>query len=419
MAAALIQKSEITEIDKSSVFFIMIAISLILASTMTFFASEITKFFGMTGDEYLIGLMGINLIILNLGTIQNVNLAISLDYRFKTIINLVAIFISGTVGIILAINNLGLASLVIQVLLQSTVTTSLLWIRYKWRPLLVFDFRSIFELYSYGMYYFLTSFINRIYGKINNLIVGKFYNSTILGLYSRAEHIKSIPLGFISKVVSNVTFPAFSQAKFNKALIQEVSNRSINLIVFILYPIIIFLFFQGENTILLLLGGNWDGTFKYLAPLLSLGFIHPFLMIDLNIIKAVGEVKKMFYAQILIRVGTLIAILFATQFDFIFLVYCYIASEAVYAIFIFYYAPKLINTKFIKQIESIKSQLIPLIIFLVVVILSKYLLFPYIRIYNITLSAIFAFSTYIIVSHLVKSNGLLELKKYTTVLWKK
>ena len=83
----------------------------------------------------------------------------------------------------------GVWALVAQYLITAAIPAFVFWFYIKWRPIWTFSWKSFKELFSFGFYMFLTHLINELGQKIQGLLIGRFYNASIMGYYAKAEGI--------------------------------------------------------------------------------------------------------------------------------------------------------------------------------------------------------------------------------------
>ena len=118
------------------------------------------------------------------------------------------------VGIILAVNGLGVWALVFALLSQNLVQV-LIWNYYVPNKLnLLFSIstiKSIQSLILFGGGQTLISLFNTMALQIDKLLIGKLLGTDILGYYGRAFTIMELPHKHIGGTIDRVMFPAMSK----------------------------------------------------------------------------------------------------------------------------------------------------------------------------------------------------------------
>ena len=131
---ALIQKRNRTEADFSTVFYFNCIISIVTYIALYIAASHIAQFYDEPILENICKWIGVNLIIQGVAVVQVAKLTIDLNFKTQAKSSLVAITISGILGVYLAYNGYGVWALVIQSLLNTFINTLLLFFFTKWKP---------------------------------------------------------------------------------------------------------------------------------------------------------------------------------------------------------------------------------------------------------------------------------------------
>jgi O-antigen/teichoic acid export membrane protein len=139
---ALIQKQNRSNADFSTVFYFNIGVGILMYLGLILSAPHIASFYGQPILIEIIGWMGINLIINSLSTVQRTILTINLDFRRQAFISLIAVIVSGSTAVYMAVNGFGVWALVVQSLMSNGINTLLLWITSKWHPEWIFSLNS-------------------------------------------------------------------------------------------------------------------------------------------------------------------------------------------------------------------------------------------------------------------------------------
>ena len=118
--------------------------------------------------------------------------------------------VSGILGIIMAYLGFGVWALVIQTISNQLLITVILWFTVHWRPRFIFDFKRVKILFSYGWKLLVSSLIDALYNEANSLIIGKLYNPSVLGFYTRGKQFPSLIVTNINGSIQSVMLPALA-----------------------------------------------------------------------------------------------------------------------------------------------------------------------------------------------------------------
>lgn len=209
--SALIRKLTRTEADCSTVFYYNLGASILVYIILYCSAPLIAGFYN---QPLLINVVRIACLTLPIGALCSVHSnLLYCQLRFKDIAigNISAAFFSGCIGLFLAYNDYGVWALVCQGIVASLVSCCYLWMISSWKPLWIFSVSSFKELFGYGSKLMLSGWLNIIYVQLSPLIIGRFYSSSALGYYTRAQSYAYFPSSNIMGILQQVVFPVLSR----------------------------------------------------------------------------------------------------------------------------------------------------------------------------------------------------------------
>ena len=188
--STLIQKgNDVTNDDYNVVFLFNLFVSIFFYLLIFFGAPLIADFYG---EPRLLGvarILGLNLIFISLGIINQTILEKKLNFRTLTKVRLISILFSVVLGIVLAVKNYGVWSLVVMAVLENIVRTALVWIINRWIPNFTFNINTFKELYSNGIKIFIAGISNNISNNLYSLIIGKYFTVQDVGFFSQVPKV--------------------------------------------------------------------------------------------------------------------------------------------------------------------------------------------------------------------------------------
>lgn len=286
---ALIQKQNRSELDFSTTLIFNVVTSCFIYLILFFLAPFIAKFYNLPELVSLQRVLFLIIIINSLGIVQNAMLQINIDFKSIAIINAISTIFSGFIAIILAYKGLGVWALLIQTLSKSIISTICFWIRGKWIPKTGFSKESFKTLFNYGSKLLVSGLLSTSISNINNLVIGKIYNSENLGFFTRGQQFPELTAGTLNSVLTNSTFPMMASLQNNKDELLNVFKRLIKFTSLIVFPAMLGLAVLSDNIILVLLGQKWLPASTYLFWL-SLSYLFvPLSSLNLNLLNAIGR----------------------------------------------------------------------------------------------------------------------------------
>lgn len=288
-ANALIQKKDRSLTDYSTVFYFSITIGAILYVILYYSAPLIAEFYHQPALAEITRVYMLTLLFNGLTIVPTAKLTINLEFRLQAAITIIAILLSGIIGIYCAYNDLGVWALVWQGISLAVFRLIFIWIFSKWRPLLIFSIGSFKRLFSFGSKLLVSSLINNIYSNISTLIIGKVFQAKDLGYFTRANQFTLLPATLITGIVLKVNFPILSQLQDDDKNLISAYKTLLRTPVYILYPILITLSILAKPFIDVLLGDIWTPV-ATLIPILAIGYLcEPLTHINLNLLYVKGR----------------------------------------------------------------------------------------------------------------------------------
>ena len=278
----------------SSIFYFNIAVGIILFVMLYFLAWPIAGFFNNRDIVHLLQVIGITFIISALTLVQQALLEKSMFFKRVVTLEIVALTIGSAVGIIGALNGLGIYSLIISTLLTSGLFSIGLWCNSHWRPSLLFAFDDIRRVWDYSINLTGFNFINYFARNADNFLIGKFIGSSMLGMYSVAYKIMLYPLEHISRVIVRVLFPAFSKVKHDNTRFKNGYLNAIIFIALVTFPVMTGLFAISETFVAVMFGNKWAGMAALLMIMAPIGMIQSIVTTIGSIYAAKGTTGLMF-----------------------------------------------------------------------------------------------------------------------------
>lgn len=308
LTSALIQRKAAESIHFSSFFFLNLSISSLFLAAMFFAAPLIASFYGVPALTPIARVLGLNFVLTSFTSVQQVYLQKSLDFRALRTASFISAVTSGGLGIAMAYLGYGVWSLVAQSVVSSLLSSILLWRASVWRPSLAFSLAALRDLWSYGFNMFLAGMLETFAQRVDVLVIGKMFDATSLGFYSKAKSINRFITQYSSQSVGAVAFPALAEIQDDEPRLRRATLRMIDVVTFVSLAIAGVLYVAARPLIILLLTEKWAGAIPLFELLCWSGMFYPINAAQLSILRAQGNsalflrlamVKKTFYFTII------------------------------------------------------------------------------------------------------------------------
>ncbi len=111
------------------------------------------------------------------------------------------------------------------------------YLLHDYRPWLSFDRSKAWELIDYGKWITGASIISYIYSQGDDAFVGWYLSATALGFYQYAYRLADMPASEVSGIISQITFPAYSQLQEDIGELREALLQTTRLTSFVAFPL--------------------------------------------------------------------------------------------------------------------------------------------------------------------------------------
>lgn len=308
-SVALIQKQNRTEIDYSTVFYFNIVVSFVVYALLYCGASSIASFYNEPDLERITKIIGLNLIINSLVVVQRAILVIELNFKYQAFTSLVAVSISGVIGFGMAYMGYGIWALIVQTMLNNIIIALLLWYFSGWFPSLCFSWKSFHYLFGFGSKLLMAGLLHTAYLNMYTLVIGKFFSSTELGYYGRANSFTGMVSGNIPEMLNRVIYPVQCSMQHDDERFRTSSLLFIRMSCFVVFPIMVGLCVLAKPLVIFVLTDKWLYVAE-LLPILCLAYIWDILMrINFNILSAKRKSHYILKSEILKKITAIIILI--------------------------------------------------------------------------------------------------------------
>lgn len=308
-ASALIQKKRPTQEDYSTIFFWNVGMSIIMYIIIWIIAPFIAVFYKITILSKVLRVQGIVLIIHSFFIIQHNQLMKQFRFKKIMIINLISSITSLVITIILAYRGFGVWALVVQNICMALMPTLIYWSSNKWFPSWIFSYNSFKELFGFGVFMFISRIINEFCNNIQGVIIGRFYNPTIMGFYSKAKTTEELASTSIANIIGQVTYPLYAEYQNDKSQLKQVIRKMTSTIAFCSFPMLLLLVQFARSIFYFLYSDKWLNSVLYFQILCFAGIAICLQSVNSQAIAAIGKSKIMFIWTIIKRSIGLILVL--------------------------------------------------------------------------------------------------------------
>ena len=211
LGAALVQREELNEADRSTVFWTSAAMGTLFMLLGIAASWPIAAFYGEPEVQPLFALLSVSFLVTALGTTQSALLNREMQFRSLELRMMAGTLVGGTAGIVVAAAGGGAWAIIVQQLAIAVTSTLLLWAFSPWRPRFTYSLHSLRSLGGFSLNVFGTRVLFYANRNLDNMLIGRFLGASALGAYAIAYNVMLMPLARIAQPIVEVLFPAMSR----------------------------------------------------------------------------------------------------------------------------------------------------------------------------------------------------------------
>lgn len=303
IASALIQLPVITKNHISLAYSLASILGVLLGIIYYYFSPMVADFFSIQEELIAIQFFALFFPLVSFESVGGSLLSRKLRFDLSVKINLISYLIgAGTVSITMASFDFGYWSLIWGQFITIWVKICLT-IYYETPKFSIRANKQIFkDLFFFGSGHTLGTIFNFFGEKADNIIVGRTLGTSMLGFYSKAFQLFTIPASFFGGIFDKILFPILSQKQNNIKKLSSFYTFSTTLCFGLLVPISVIILINAELIIDSFLGNQWNSAVLPLQ-LLILGLAFRFgTRINKSYLKSMGIVYRGAYYQLIFAI---------------------------------------------------------------------------------------------------------------------
>ncbi|HBC1132580.1 TPA: O7 family O-antigen flippase, partial [Escherichia coli] len=121
------------------------------------------------------------------------------------------------------------------------------------------------------------------------LIIGKFFTPQLVGQFTQANQISSVPAMTLTNIIQRVTYPLFCNIYNGKGKIDDAYLNTLKIAGVVVFPILLGIGLISKPLVSVLLGSEWKFTSDILFLLCIAFMIYPIHAININILQVHGR----------------------------------------------------------------------------------------------------------------------------------
>lgn len=298
-SAAVIQRSELDEDAKATVFWLNLGVGFVLATIVAGTAELIGRIFSSPQLPHVLWLLAFSFPLTACSAVHQALLERNSRFRLAARIEVLSSATGLSVAILLAHFHFGVFCLPAQILSAAALSSTQLWISSRWYPKGKFNRRSLNYVFSYSGNLAAFNLINYLARNADSIIIGKLLGSIQLGVYSQAYRIMLFPLQNMTFVATRALFPILSRHQSEPLVLRDLYLRTVLMVMAITGPLMGGIWVLRAEFVHIVFGEKWNAVIPILAWLAPVGFLQSMVSTTGTVFMATGKTKVLMNLGIL------------------------------------------------------------------------------------------------------------------------
>jgi O-antigen/teichoic acid export membrane protein len=321
----LINLKQPTANDYNSVFWFNTTVSLVLYAILFCCAPLIAWFFH---QPVLVGVsrfVFLSFVISSFGIAQNAYMVKNMMQREIAISSVLALVVSGSVGLLLAFLDKAYWSLAWQQVVYITVLNAGRYYYADWRPSLHIDMGPVKRMFRFSVKILFTNIINTLSQHLLTFIFGHLFHINTVGNYSQANKWNTMASSTISNTLGQVAQTVLVSVEDERERELRIFRKMLRLTAFLSFPALFGLSLVSREFILCLLKDKWADAIPLLQILCVGGAFLPFYTLYQNLAISNRRSDLYMWCNIAQIVAQLAIVLLLSRYGIMVIVYAYTA----------------------------------------------------------------------------------------------
>lgn len=343
LGQAVIRSKTVSAEDLSTVFYSNLFLSVIAYAMLYACAPLLAVFYEQAELTVLLRTMGLVVFFNATKVVPIAILSRHMNFRSQMLANTVSVMGSGLIAVLIAWKGGGVWSLVVQSLLASIITAFLLGYMTRWKPIPVFSIESFKRLFGFGVNLLATDLIRILVQNSYVILIGRYFSAEVTGLYYVAKRLSHLVSQQLSGAVQKASYPAMATLQDDNTLLRHKYRQIIQIMMFIVAPVMAFLASTAEPLFRTVLGERWDDAIVYMQLLCIVATLYPLHAVNINILNVKGRSDLVFKIGLLKNASSLLFLFITLPFGVFWIIVGQIAHSILSLVPNTYFTKRLIG----------------------------------------------------------------------------
>lgn len=273
LSQAVVQRTDLRWTQLDALFWVNTAAGVLLAAVVGLSGFPLARFYGEPALVPICAALGIGFVVSGVSVQHGALLNRAMQFRRISMRNLAAGVLSSAAAIGAALAGMGVWALVVQHVGALVFATMLNWWAVPWRPGRPRRLNEAVPLLKFGAHVSVANLFHTISRQGDNVIIGRFLDAGVLGLYTRAYGLLMLPLRQLKTPIQAVMVPTLAALQDEPERYRKAYRTAVSGLCHAGMPVVVVLAVAAEEVIAVLLGEQWLAAARIFQLLAVASFI--------------------------------------------------------------------------------------------------------------------------------------------------
>jgi O-antigen/teichoic acid export membrane protein len=276
LGSATVQRADLTRAQVGALFWINVAVGLVLAAVMAGSAPLVARFYGRPELIGVTQALALGIVFGGLSVQHTALLNRQMRFGSLAVVSVISQALGIAAAIASAVAGAGYWALVLLQLVQQACAAAGAWAVCGWTPGRPARSSGVRRLLSFGVGLTGFNLLTALARNLDDILIGRVSGTIALGLYLKSYALLLLPVDRIRGPASAVVVPALSRLQDDPIRFRAYYHKAIRSVVAVGMPAVVFLFVFANEVILLALGDQWRGSIVLFQALAPAAFVETF-----------------------------------------------------------------------------------------------------------------------------------------------
>ena len=289
LGTALIQAQEISEKQIRQLFGLVVLVNVSIYIALYASAPVIADYFEEERLVLILEVLAIIFLVQIFEVIPRSLLERELHFKGQSIVQFISRIIGGIVTLILALNGHGVWALVLGNVCLVCIRVVGINLLNPYMCMPIFNFKGMRGLLRFGGMVSAERALVVVHHEADNFIIGKVLGKEILGFYSVAKHLASLPMQKVMGMINPVSLAAFSKVQQYPEKVASYLCKVIGMACLFVFPMFFGISSIAPELVAVFLGAKWEPA---ILPLQILCLVMPIRVIGMLLPSALRGIGR-------------------------------------------------------------------------------------------------------------------------------